>query len=45
MPAFGNVSAPWHWKPVEVLTSAIHHTAYAAGTIVAYRWLAQRRRS
>jgi hypothetical protein len=42
IPALGGTSAPWRWSRIELVVSGLHHSVYAAGTIAAYRWLAQR---
>jgi hypothetical protein len=44
MPLSGSTPEPWRWKPVEILTSAIHHSVYSLGTVAAYEWLQRRDR-
>jgi hypothetical protein len=43
MPVSGSAPPPWRWEPVEILTSLLHHSVYAAGTVGAHECLRRRR--
>jgi hypothetical protein len=42
IPATGGAPPPWRWRPVELVTSMLHHGVYASTTLGAYEWLRRR---
>jgi hypothetical protein len=42
IPATGGAPPPWRWRPVELVTSAVHHGVYGSITVAVYEWLGRR---